>query len=352
MQKCQCGCDRSWEEYYVLTNGRICCANCWERGMNNAQDKSKKSWESANMINSQVKDLEAEIKIQESTPEYKKWLNYLNSNDDDRPAKPYNYDKVQILRERIREYEKEEGWKRKTAILPNSFKNAKWYTKEEAKSYELFELPRIRAKEEAERKVQEEKARKEREKWERNASEEKKRKEKEEQAKIQREKQEYARIKQLILTMQLNSSQLNSDEKVFEIARKTPDIEVFKALHKLCIRSIHEGWHTQDIIKACLSNKNFDSSKLWLELSKSNKSSGCFIATACYGNYDSPEVLVLRVYRDEQFLTNWLGRLFVKFYYFVSPPLAKQIEKSEKVKSFIQKYFLKPIVDKIKEKKE
>ena len=79
---------------------------------------------------------------------------------------------------------------------------------------------------------------------------------------------------------------------------------------------------------------------------------GCFVATACYGNYDAPEVLILRAYRDERLLTNWFGTAFVKFYYFISPPLARQIEKSDKAKGFIRQYFLKPIVDKINSKNE
>ena len=82
-------------------------------------------------------------------------------------------------------------------------------------------------------------------------------------------------------------------------------------------------------------------------LKRQNKKSGCFVATACYGNYNAPEVLILRAYRDERLLTNWLGTVFVKFYYFVSPPLAKQIEKSEKVKKFIRKYFLIPIIKRV-----
>jgi hypothetical protein len=95
--------------------------------------------------------------------------------------------------------------------------------------------------------------------------------------------------------------------------------------------------------------------KRHLELTNQNnvetqpkKKSGCFVATACYGNNDAPEVLVLRAYRDEQLLTNWLGTAFVKFYYFVSPPLARQIEKSDKVKNFIRKWLLQPIVNRIK----
>ena len=74
------------------------------------------------------------------------------------------------------------------------------------------------------------------------------------------------------------------------------------------------------------------------------------VATACYGNYDAPEVLVLRRYRDEQLLTNHWGTLFVKFYYAVSPSLAKRIAKSDKVKNFIRHYFLRPIVNHIQNK--
>lgn len=78
--------------------------------------------------------------------------------------------------------------------------------------------------------------------------------------------------------------------------------------------------------------------------------SGCFIATACYGDYNAPEVLILRRYRDEYLLTNWLGTLFVKFYYAVSPSLAKHIEKTTLIKRIIRNNFLRPIVENIKQK--
>ena len=63
--------------------------------------------------------------------------------------------------------------------------------------------------------------------------------------------------------------------------------------------------------------------------------SGCFIATACYGDYDSPEVLVLRHYRDNVLLNSVFGQMAVKLYYFISPPLAKLIENSATVKNVI-----------------
>lgn len=52
-------------------------------------------------------------------------------------------------------------------------------------------------------------------------------------------------------------------------------------------------------------------------------SSGCYVATAVYGSYDCPEVWVLRRFRDYTLDEVWYGRLFIKFYYAVSPTLVK-----------------------------
>lgn len=78
------------------------------------------------------------------------------------------------------------------------------------------------------------------------------------------------------------------------------------------------------------------------------KSGGCFVATACYGDYDAAEVLVLRNYRDNVLLKTNLGRIAVDIYYFISPPIARLLDKSESLKAFIRKNILAPIVSKIK----
>ncbi|NLX81827.1 MAG: hypothetical protein GXZ03_09730 [Proteiniphilum sp.] len=54
---------------------------------------------------------------------------------------------------------------------------------------------------------------------------------------------------------------------------------------------------------------------------KTKKKEGCFIATQVYGSYYSPQVLVLRSWRDETLLKNFLGKSFVRFYYFISPKI-------------------------------
>jgi hypothetical protein len=53
-----------------------------------------------------------------------------------------------------------------------------------------------------------------------------------------------------------------------------------------------------------------------------NGNQGCFIATAAYGNYSSPEVKILREFRDRYLLTSEPGSAFVRWYYQHSPAAA------------------------------
>ncbi|WP_163618062.1 CFI-box-CTERM domain-containing protein [Microbacterium sp. B35-30] len=54
-----------------------------------------------------------------------------------------------------------------------------------------------------------------------------------------------------------------------------------------------------------------------------SRSGGCYVATAVYGNYDCPEVWVLRRWRDTRLITNAAGRAFVAAYYAFSPHLVR-----------------------------
>jgi hypothetical protein len=68
----------------------------------------------------------------------------------------------------------------------------------------------------------------------------------------------------------------------------------------------------------------------------------CFIATAGYGEATG-EVGILCDFRDQCLKTNPLGRMFVKAYYTVSPPIADFIAEHETLKE-ATRVALKPLV--------
>ena len=71
---------------------------------------------------------------------------------------------------------------------------------------------------------------------------------------------------------------------------------------------------------------------------------GCFIATACYGDYNCREVIILRGFRDEYLEKNFFGSLLVKIYYAVSPTLANFVDDKPVLKDFTKKMLLNPII--------
>lgn len=70
---------------------------------------------------------------------------------------------------------------------------------------------------------------------------------------------------------------------------------------------------------------------------KGGRESSCFIATAVYGSYDAPEVIIFRKFRDEQLGKYRLGRFFIKLYYRLSPPVANRLGSYPRVMFLVRK---------------
>jgi len=63
---------------------------------------------------------------------------------------------------------------------------------------------------------------------------------------------------------------------------------------------------------------------------------GCFIATAAYGSYAAPCVMILREMRDRFLLTNSIGKNLVSLYYKYSPPMANFIANHDNIKIVVR----------------
>jgi hypothetical protein len=79
------------------------------------------------------------------------------------------------------------------------------------------------------------------------------------------------------------------------------------------------------------------------------KSGPCYIATMAYGDYDHPQVVALRLYRDKVLAQSPAGRLFIKTYYALSPSLVKMLEGHETINRAIRG-ILNQIIKQIKTK--
>lgn len=84
-------------------------------------------------------------------------------------------------------------------------------------------------------------------------------------------------------------------------------------------------------------------------IANKSEKKGCYIATCVYGSYDCPQVWILRRFRDYILDKTWYGRVFIKFYYMVSPMLVKRFGDRKWFKTF-WKCKLDKVIDKLKNK--
>lgn len=79
------------------------------------------------------------------------------------------------------------------------------------------------------------------------------------------------------------------------------------------------------------------------------KKEGCYIATCVYGSYDCPQVWVLRRFRDGTLRKTPMGRLFVKFYYAVSPALVRKVGEKRLFRT-VSRSFLDALISRLRKR--
>jgi hypothetical protein len=68
-----------------------------------------------------------------------------------------------------------------------------------------------------------------------------------------------------------------------------------------------------------------------------NKKQGCYIATMAYGDYEHPQVLILRQFRDDVLYKSIMGKWFIKTYYNYSPILVEKFKNKKALNNIIRK---------------
>jgi len=112
--------------------------------------------------------------------------------------------------------------------------------------------------------------------------------------------------------------------------------------YKKCHRCGGVGWvlapntNTGKTVRCPLCHGKGHNYEVEVDYSKSS-SEGCYIATMVYGDYNHPKVIVLRNFRDNVLNRNYLGKFFMKFYYYYSPKFVRKLENKININNLIRK---------------
>lgn len=150
-----------------------------------------------------------------------------------------------------------------------------------------------------------------------------------------------------------NKEYINLSSKIAYIVCEFVNMYIPKIKVKIPLKKSTNEYNKllQDVMK-CVELlsivKNFDVeedikqkiNETLIEVNKIEKAlkpiSGCFIATNVYGDYNSIEVLKLRLFRDKYLMNNLLGKEFVNVYYKFSPILVNKMNDKNVVSKLIK----------------
>lgn len=134
---------------------------------------------------------------------------------------------------------------------------------------------------------------------------------------------------------------LRDDYRTFKISRitsingiKYPDQVSTPSIPHIKTSSLGKTYTPSYHTSSSYSSSSYSSSNT--SSSSSSSSGGCYIATMAYGDYDHPQVLVLREYRDKVLMNSLLGRAFVKVYYATSPHMVRLLRGHRRTNAMIR----------------
>lgn len=116
----------------------------------------------------------------------------------------------------------------------------------------------------------------------------------------------------------------------------------FPTLRKEIIKKLAKSWSRKSLFCSYGSSggyENVDHLAARRELGKK-----CFIATAAYGTSMAPDVRTLSEFRDQHLLSHTWGRLLIRFYESLSPPLAAFIATSYTGRMAARYLLIKPLI--------
>ena len=134
----------------------------------------------------------------------------------------------------------------------------------------------------------------------------------------------------------------NVHEKIFSKSSKEVDGSIFEFIFK-------NKNNEQYSIKLSCEKSNINTASLFMlyndQLIPPSASSGsaCYIATVCYGDSMSLEVIKFREFRDKILQFNYLGKKFIKFYYNNAETLSKKLANKEKTNKAVKILILNPL---------
>lgn len=128
--------------------------------------------------------------------------------------------------------------------------------------------------------------------------------------------------------------------------RKARDIKVKNICEEAGIQlitfwtkyGVNENYISQKVNEAITAAPNIKPKPHIENGQQKKEEDGCYIATSVYGSYDCPQVWVLRRFRDFKLYKNPFGRVFIHFYYKISPYLVEKIGNTELFERFWRKY--------------